>query len=89
MRQSVEIPVVHSATRRCSTVVPKHMLTKRTVVSFKVHVMHIEKMIDHGLCFLRVPAHGYSVQCKAALGIGAAIDQVCKQLNVAQLCDIV
>lgn len=58
-------------------------------MSFKVHVMHIEQVIDHGLCFIRVPAHGYGVQCKAALGIGAAIDQVCKQLNVVQLCDIV
>lgn len=89
MRQSVEVSVVHRATRGCSTVVPKHMLMKGTIVSFKVHVMHIEQVIDRGRCFLRVPAHGYGVQCKAALGIGAAIDQVCKQLNVAQSCDIV
>ena len=89
MRQSVEVSVVHGATRGCPIVVPKLMLTKRNVVGFQVHVMHIDKVIDHGLCFRRIPAHGYSVQCKAALRIGAAVDQVCKQLDVAQLCNIV
>ena len=89
MRQSVEVSVVHGATRGCPIVVPKHMLTKRNVVGFQVHVMHIDKVIDHGFCFLRVPAHGYSVQCKAALGISAAIDQVCKQFDITQLSNIV
>lgn len=65
------------------------MLTKHTVVSFKVHVMHVDKVVDNGSCFLQVPARGYSVQCKAALWIDAAIDQVCKQFNVAQFCNIV
>jgi hypothetical protein len=73
----------------CSIVVPEHVLTKRTAVSFKVHVVRIEKVIDHGFCFLRLPTHGHSVQCKTALWVGASIDQVRKQLNVAQLCNIV